>query len=107
MINLGWSDLVLYVFGLTLFTNLPNLSQKYNLSKNSTVIFLLVTYFFAGCSSSNSFIVFKSVMILVSSNTGLKSNEGFGVAGAPFLYLSKRYSEYIFGSIDFMKFAKF
>ena len=38
---------------------------------------------------------------------GLKSNLGFGVAGADFLYLSRRYCSYNFGSINFIKFAKF
>jgi hypothetical protein len=45
---------------------------------------------------------------MVDSNTGgLKSNLGFGVAGADDLYLSNKYNSCSFGSTNLIKFARF
>ena len=80
--------------------NRENLQPEF-LSKNSLGIFLFNTYCFAGCSFSISLIFLQLSNKFVSSKIGLKSNFGFGVAGAPPLNLSSKYLECICGSINY------
>ena len=77
------------------------------MSKYFLGIFLFSQYNLAGWSDVRFLILFKPSSIVGSLNfTGSKSNSGFGVAGADFLYLSKRYCSYILGSINFIKLGK-